>query len=371
MPLSDIPKHDVVMIYGANTAETLPIMVNTLLEAKHNGTKFIIVDPRQTSTVNLAALHLQINIGEDFALSTLMLKMILDSGWHNSEFIAKRTNGFEETAQYIQSTSADYLLESTGIPFEKIREAVELLRTAERPLFLTGRGNDQNSRGVASTLAVINLSLALGANYGTLTGQANGQGGREHGMKADQLPGYRLITDKAAREHVAKVWGINESDLPGPGYSAFELLQAIGRKEIRGLFVLGSNPVVSSPDTDQVKKWLSTMDHLVVVDTFLSETASIADVVLPGSLWAEEAGSTTNLEGRVVLREALRFPPEGARTDIEIILEMEQRLGTAKYFSYGRSLVADPPVLYSQGTKNTSSLDPYPPQIGGTGPVVT
>ncbi|MGL4610064.1 MAG: molybdopterin oxidoreductase family protein, partial [Trueperaceae bacterium] len=369
MPLSEIPKHDVVMIYGANTAETLPIMVNYLLEAKQNGTKFIIVDPRQTSTTNLAALHLQINVGEDFALSTLMLKVILDNGWHNETFISERTNNFAETAQYVKSTSADYLLEATGLPLEKVCEAVDLLRNAKRPLFLTGRGNDQNSRGVASTLAVINLSLALGASYGTLTGQANGQGGREHGMKADQLPGYRLIANKEAREHVAKVWGINESELPGPGYSAFELLQAIGKKEIRGLFVLGSNPVVSSPDTDQVKKWLATMDHLVVVDSFLSETASIADVVLPGSLWAEETGSTTNLEGRVVLREALREPPSGARRDMEIVLEVAARLGAAKYFDYAlkNPLTARPPALNLHSKNDTSSLGHYPPQLGGEG----
>lgn len=368
MPLSDIPKHDAVMIFGANTAETLPIMVNTLLEAKQNGTKFIIVDPRQTSTVNLAALHLQINVGEDFALSTLMLRMILDNGWHNPEFIKERTNNFEETAQYVQSTSAEYLLTATGLSFEKVREAVELLRHAKRPLFLTGRGNDQNSRGVASTLAVINLSLALGANYGTLTGQANGQGGREHGMKADQLPGYRLIANKEARQHVAEVWGINESELPGPGYSAFELLQAIGHKEIRGLFVLGSNPVISSPDTDQVKKWLGTMDHLVVVDSFLSETASIADVVLPGSLWAEETGSTTNLEGRVVLREALREPPIGAKRDMEIVLDIAARLGAAQYFNYSlQNPLTAPPVLNLQSKKTISSVEHYPSQIGGEG----
>jgi assimilatory nitrate reductase catalytic subunit len=368
MPLSDIPKHDVIMVFGSNTAETLPIMVNTLLEAKHNGTKFIMVDPRQTSTTNLAALHLQINVGEDFALSTAMLKIILDNGWHNADFIAKRTSNFEETAEYVRSTSLDYLLEATSLSLEKVREAVELLRHAKRPLFLTGRGNDQNSRGVASTLAVINLSLALGGSYGTLTGQANGQGGREHGMKADQLPGYRLITDQAAREHVAKVWGISESDLPGPGYSAFELMQAIGRKEVRGLFVLGSNPVISSPDTDQVRKWLGTMDHLVVVDNFLSETASIADVVLPGSLWAEETGSTTNLEGRVVLREALRLPPEGAKTDTEIVLDIAQRLGAERYFSYGlkSSLTAnaEPPVPHLQGTKFTSEVEVLPPNRG-------
>jgi assimilatory nitrate reductase catalytic subunit len=364
MPLSDIPKHDVIMVFGANTAETLPIMVNYLLEAKNNGTKFIMVDPRQTSTTNLAALHLQINVGEDFALSTAMLKIILDNGWHNPRFIEERTSNFAETAEYVRSTNLDYLLESTGLHIEKVREAVELLRTAKRPLFLTGRGNDQNSRGVASTLAVINLSLALGASYGTLTGQANGQGGREHGMKADQLPGYRLIANKEAREHVAKVWGIDDKDLPGPGHSAFELLQAIGRKEIRGLFVLGSNPVVSSPDTDSVRKWLGTMDHLVVVDTFLSETSMLADVVLPGSLWAEETGSTTNLEGRVVLREALRRPPEGARTDTEIVLEIAGRLGATKYFDYGTALAAEPSVLGLQDTTTALAFATKPPSRG-------
>ncbi len=369
MPLSDIPKHDVIMVFGANSAETLPIMVNTLLEAKQNGAKFIMVDPRQTSTTNLAALHLQINLGEDFALSTAMLKIILDNGWQKEDFIEKRTSHFEETAEYVRSTNLDYLLKSTGLQVEKVRAAVELLRHAKRPLFLTGRGNDQNSRGVASTLAVINLSLALGGSYGTLTGQANGQGGREHGMKADQLPGYRLITDETAREHVAKVWGIAESDLPGPGYSAFELMQAIGRKEIRGLFVLGSNPVISSPDTDQVRKWLGTMDHLVVVDTFLSETSLLADVVLPGSLWAEETGSTTNLEGRVVLREALRLPPEGAKTDTEIVLDIAQRLGAERYFTYDLNFpltAKEPPVLNLQGTKTALRLEPSPLRVWGS-----
>jgi assimilatory nitrate reductase catalytic subunit len=364
MPLSDIPKHDVVMVFGANTAETLPIMVNYLLEAKNNGTKFIMVDPRQTSTTNLATLHLQINVGEDFALSTAVLKIILDNGWHNPDFIKERTSNFAETAEYVRSTNLDYLLDATGLQIEKICEAVELLRHAKRPLFLTGRGNDQNSRGVASTLAVINLSLALGANYGTLTGQANGQGGREHGMKADQLPGYRLITNKEAREHVAKVWGIDEKDLPGPGHSAFELMQAIGRKEIRGLFVLGSNPVISSPDTDSVKKWLGTVDHLVVVDTFLSETSLLADVVLPGSLWAEETGSTTNLEGRVVLREALRIPPEGAKTDTEIVLDIAQRLGAGQYFDYQAALAVRPPVLDLQDTTTELAFATRPPLRG-------
>ena len=166
-----------------------------------------------------------------------------------------------------------------------------------------------------------------------MTGQANGQGAREHGLKADQLPGYRSINNTADRAHIAKIWGVAADDLPGEGYSAFELFEALGRKEIRGLFVLGSNPVVSSPDKDKVTAWLKRAEHLVVVDSFMSETAALADVVLPGSLWAEETGTTTNLEGRVVLREALKPPPTGARRDLDIISELAQRLGSS-HFSY-------------------------------------
>ncbi len=332
MPMADIPEHDAILIIGSNTAETLPILVNTLLEARDRGAKFIVVDPRKTTTANLAALHLPVDLGGDLALANALLRVVLDNAWQDETFISARTNGFEKVAEYLQSIPLEHLIQMSGLEEPQVFEAAKLLSEAKNPLILTGRGADQNSRGVETTLAFINLSLALGANYGTLTGQANGQGGREHGMKADQLPGYRSIADDAAREHVASVWGVDADSLPGPGYSAFELMQAVGRKEVRGLFVLGSNPVVSSPDTDRVRAWVKEMDHLVVVDSFLSETASLADVVLPGSLWAEETGTTTNLEGRVVLREALREPPKGARRDLDIIVEVAQRLGHTRQF---------------------------------------
>ena len=156
-------------------------------------------------------------------------------------------------------------------------------------------------------------------------------------MKADQLPGYRSILDPADRRAVSAVWGIDEAELPGAGLSAYELLAAAGRAEVRGLFVLGSNPVSSSPNARTVKTNLETLKHLVVVDNFLSETAQLAHVVLPGSLWAEEAGTTTNLEGRVLLRQALRLPPEGARRDIDIIQDLAARLGAARSFDFGSS----------------------------------
>ncbi len=331
MPLEDIPKHDLIVLVGSNPAATLPIIMNYLLDAKKQGTQFIVIDPRKTITANLATLHLPVKLGGDLALANLLLKHIIAGGHQNADYIAERTNNFDNVKSYLKSLTAYSLSRETGLDDTDVAQAVQLLTSARHPLILTGRGNDQNSRGVDSTLAFINLALAIGANYGTLTGQANGQGGREHGMKADQLPGYRLISDTAARQQVSELWGIAETELPQAGYSAYELLQAVGQKEIHGLFVLGSNPVVSSPDKDNVKAWLKDMRHLVVVDNFMSETASLADVVLPGSIWAEETGTTTNLEGRVVLREALKPPPQGAKTDLEIIIEIAQQLGSTAF----------------------------------------
>jgi assimilatory nitrate reductase catalytic subunit len=183
--------------------------------------------------------------------------------------------------------------------------------------------------------------LALGkvgrpySGFGTLTGQGNGQGGREHGQKADQLPGYRRIAAAAARTHVADIWGSHEDDLPAAGKSAYELLTAVGeRNGIRALFIMGSNPVVSAPNAAHVIDRLKRLDFLAVADFFLSETAELADVVLPSAQWAEEDGTTTNLEGRVIRRRRVLDPPEEARSDIDILSSLAHRLGKGALFPY-------------------------------------
>jgi assimilatory nitrate reductase catalytic subunit len=208
-------------------------------------------------------------------------------------------------------------------------------------MVLTARGTEQQRQGVNNTLAYINIALALGlvgrpfSGYGCLTGQGNGQGGREHGQKADQLPGYRKIDNPAARRHIAAVWGIAESDLPGPGRSAYEMLDALGQPGgPRALFVAGSNMVVSAPRALHVQERLQALDFLVVADFFLSETAQLADVVLPTAQWAEEEGTMTNLEGRVIRRRRTFAPPPGVFTDIEVLCELARRMGKGQYFSF-------------------------------------
>ena len=206
-------------------------------------------------------------------------------------------------------------------------------------MVLTARGAEQHSTGSDTVLAWINVALALGmvgrrgAGYGCLTGQGNGQGGREHGQKADQLPGYRRIDDPAARAHVAGVWGVDPDALPGPGRSAYELLDALGTPDgPSALLVLGSNIVVSAPRATHVTSRLEALDLLVVCDVVMSETAALADVVLPVTQWAEETGTMTNLEGRVVLRQRAITPPSGVRSDLEVLAGLAERLGSTASF---------------------------------------
>jgi assimilatory nitrate reductase catalytic subunit len=197
---------------------------------------------------------------------------------------------------------------------------------------------------VNNTLAYINLALALGlvgrpgSGYGCLTGQGNGQGGREHGQKADQLPGYRRIDDPSARKHIAEIWGVAEDELPGPGKSAYEMLDRLGEADgVRALLVMGSNIAVSAPRSLHIWERLKALDLLVVADFFLSETAQLADIVLPTAQWAEEEGTMTNLEGRVILRKRAFTPPSGVRSDIDLLCTLAERLGRGRYFSYSHT----------------------------------
>ena len=204
---------------------------------------------------------------------------------------------------------------------------------------LTARGAGQQSKGVDNTLAFINLMLALGkagkphCGYGCITGQGNGQGGREHGQKADQLPGYRKIDNPTHRAHIAEIWGIDEASLPGPGRSAYELLDSLGQDGgVRALLVMASNVAVSAPRALHVQERLKALDFLCVSDIFLSETAQMADVVLPIAQWAEEEGTMTNLEGRVIHRQQAKARPNGVWTDAEIVTALAERLGAGQYF---------------------------------------
>ncbi|MFC8391873.1 molybdopterin oxidoreductase family protein [Streptomyces sp. NPDC057238] len=331
-PLEDIPRTGCVILVGSNPAETMPPSLRYFTELRENGGTLIVVDPRRTKTAEQADLHLAPRPGTDLALALGLLHLIVAEGRTDEAYIRERTSGWEETRAAAMAHWPEYVERITGVPVPELREAVRLFCEPEAAMVLTARGPEQQSKGTDTVGAWINLCLATGragrplSGYGCLTGQGNGQGGREHGQKADQLPGYRKLTDPAARAHVAEVWGVDPDSLPGPGRSAYELLDALGT-DIRSLLLMGSNPVVSAPHAAHIEERIRSLDFLAVCDVVLSETAALADVVLPVTQWAEETGTTTNLEGRVLLRRRAITPPEGVRSDLEVMHELAARLG--------------------------------------------
>ncbi len=326
-----------MILVGSNPAETMPPSLRYFTELRENGGTLIVVDPRRTRTAEQADLHLAPRPGTDLALALGMLHLVVAEGRVDEEYVEERTSGWEDARAAAMAHWPEYVERITGVSVPELREAVRLFCAPRAAMVLTARGPEQQAKGTDTVGAWINLCLATGragrplSGYGCLTGQGNGQGGREHGQKADQLPGYRKLTDPAARRHVAGVWGVDPDSLPGPGRSAYELLDALGT-DIRSLLVMGSNPVVSAPRAAHVEERLRSLDFLAVCDVVLSETAALADVVLPVTQWAEETGTTTNLEGRVLLRRRAITPPEGVRSDLEVLHELAGRLGVEKGF---------------------------------------
>jgi assimilatory nitrate reductase catalytic subunit len=336
-PLSDIPGTEAILLTGGNPAETMPPIMQYFETQRRRGGSLIVSDPRRTETAKLAHLHLQLSPGTDAALANGLLHIAMRDKLLDEQFIATRTNGFQAVRRICASYWPDRVERITGVPAAQIERAAHIMGEAATAMVLSARGTEQQSHGVDNVHAFINLLLALGkagkvsSGYGCLTGQGNGQGGREHGQKADQLPGYRRLADPAHRAAVAEVWEVDPDSLPAPGLSACELLDALGTS-VHGMLVMACNLVVSAPDATQAATGLGRLDMLVVADMFLSETASRADVVLPITQWAEEEGTMTNLEGRVLLRRQVKSPPPGVWSDIEIMHDLAKRLGCASQF---------------------------------------
>jgi assimilatory nitrate reductase catalytic subunit len=338
-PLADLAHAETILLVGSNLAETMPPVMQYFQAQKSHGGSLIVVDPRATVTAASSTLHLQITPGTDAALANGLLHIAMMEGYLDKTFISNRTKGFDLVKRTISSYWPARVERITGIAEPQLLRAARLLGEARTAMILTARGPEQQSRGVDNALAFINLALALGkagkpyCGYGCLTGQGNGQGGREHGQKADQLPGYRRLDNPEDRAHIARIWGVDETDLPGTGRSAYEMLDTLGTEGgVRALLVFGSNMVISAPHASHVEDRLGKLDFLMVADFFLSETAEKADVVLPSAQWAEELGTMTNLEGRVILRRRAMDPPEGVRTDLEILAALAQRLGCGGLF---------------------------------------
>jgi assimilatory nitrate reductase catalytic subunit len=334
-PLAWIAEADTLLVAGGNPLETMPPLERYFNHQRAHSGASIVIDPRVTRFAAAATLHLQPAPGTDITLAYALLHVLVVERLITEAYVAARTRGFDDVRRSAEREHPERAERRTGVAADDIRAAARLLAAPGRTIVLTGRGIEQHPNGTDCANAFINLALALGlpgrngCGYGTITGQGNGQGGREHGQKSDQLPGYGSVDDQAAVERVARVWNVAPERIARRGLTAAEILGAIGER-IHALFVMGSNPAVCAPDGVALREKLARIDHLVVCDFFLSETAAQAHVVLPVLQWAEESGTTTNLEGRVLLREPCVAVPNGPRSDLAILCAIAQRMGLPK-----------------------------------------
>ena len=340
LPWSDIPKAQVVFVVGANIGDCAPITTDYIWRCRDNGGRLILADPRMNPIARNADLYLPVRPGTDLALLLGMLHVVLRDGLEDRAFLDGSVTGFEAVAESVKEWDPRTAAEKCGVPPEAIEKAAHWFGEADRAIAMHARGLEHHSKGVENCLALINLCLATGnlgregAGCAMITGQGNGQGGREHGQKCDQLPGQRSIEDPAARSHVASVWGVDPDEIPHAGLSAAEIMGAIHSGEIKALLCTSFNPLVSLPHADFTREALEKLEFFGVIDFFLSETAHYADVVLAGSLQEEEEGVTCSAEGRVIHIQCAVDPPGNARRDSEILCDLARRLGKGRFFPY-------------------------------------
>jgi assimilatory nitrate reductase catalytic subunit len=339
-PWSDMVGTDVIWVAGSNVAECSPITTNYLWQAREQGAKIIVQDPRITPAARTCDLYLPVKPGRDAALFAGVLQLMIEHDWLDHDFINELTLGFDDVAAYCRQWTPARTADVTGVPERSIRQAAEWWGTASTSFLFHARGIEHHSNGVQNALGTINLVLASGrigkpkSGYGTIVGQANGQGGREHGQKADQLPGWRDISNAEHRRYIAGVWNIDEKDLPGPGVDAYELFRKIDAGEIKGLLSICFNPKVSLPDNTFITRCLEKLEFYVAIDFFLNDTARHADIVLPGSLHEEDEGTVTQVECRVIkINKAVDCPGE-ARQDWRIIQDIARALGRPHGFTF-------------------------------------
>ncbi len=339
-PWSDIPLAKAIILSGTNLGECFPILTDYVWRARDNGAKIIVIDPRMTPIARTADLFLPVKPGRDSALANGILHVMIERGWIDQHFIDHHAEGFEQVRTLVKQYAPEFTEAITGVPASSIVRAAEIWGPAETSMLLHARGVEHQVKGVENCLSYINLVLASGrigkpgCGYGTITGQGNGQGGREHGQRCNQLPGARDIENPKHRRLIADFWKIPESDLPRTGLSACEIFNAIESGRIKGLLSISFNPLVSIPDANRTRAALEKLEFYGCIDFFLSESGRHADVVLAGSLQEEDEGTVTTGEGRCVrLRQSIS-PPGDARVDWHIIAELAGRLGASDHFSY-------------------------------------
>jgi formate dehydrogenase major subunit len=328
----EIEETDVILLWGSNARETHPIFFHHLLRGVRNGAKLVAVDPRRTGSAEWADIWLGIDVGSDISLANAIAREIIHVGLANTEFIARATTGYQDYAQCVEAYTLERAEQDTGVPAAAIKEVAEAYARADRAMICWTLGITEHHNATDNVLSLINLALLTGkvGRYGCglnpLRGQNNVQGGGDMGAIPNKLPGFQDVEDPAIRGRFEAAW--KRPILAKRGYHLSQMFEAMEHGELKAAYIVGENPARSEADQTRAVALLSGLDHLVVQDIFLTQTAELAHVVLPAAAgWAESEGTVTNSERRVQrVRRALE-PPEGARDDIEIVCEIARRLG--------------------------------------------
>ncbi len=331
--VDDLEKAQCILVIGSNTTEAHPIVGIRIKKAvtKH-GCKLIVAEPRRIRLCDYAHLWIRQLPGTDVALLNGMMNVILAEGLADEEFISQRTEGFEEFRKVVEQYTPERAAEICGVDAEDIRQAARMFAQAERAAIVYAMGITQHVTGVDNVLCLANLAMLTGnigkegAGMNPLRGQNNVQGACDMGGLPNVLPGYQRVDDPSVREKFARAWGV-ESLPEKPGLTVMEMTEGSLEGEIKALYVMGENPMISDPDIRHLREALKKLDLLVVQDLFLTETARLADVVLPAASFAEKEGTFTNTDRRVQrVRKAVE-PPGEAKEDSWIIAEISRRLG--------------------------------------------
>ncbi len=329
--IPEIENNDALLVIGSNTTETHPIVALRMKKAFRKGAQIIVADPRKIDLVRFSALWLRHKPGTDVALLNGVMHVLLKEKLIDRDFISERTEGFEAFRKSIDSFTPEAAQRITGVPKKDIIKAAHIYGKAERPAVFYTMGITQHTHGTQNVFAIANLALMTGnlgresTGVNPLRGQNNVQGSTDMGCIPNQFPGYQRVDMTSIREKFESSWGVRLPDRPG--LTATEMADAAHEGDLKALYIMGENPVISDPDTNHTRKALQHLDFLVVQDIFMTETAELADVVLPASCFAEKEGTFTNTERRLQrVRRAVAAPGQ-AREDSEIIMELSTRMG--------------------------------------------
>ncbi len=330
--LEDIGEAEVILVIGSNTTEAHPVLALNIISAvKNRGTRLLVLEPRRIPLVKYSELWLSQKPGTDVALINGMMNVILSEGLADEEYIAERTEGIDDVRRAVEEYAPEYVEKITGVPADDIRRAARIYAEADRAAIIYAMGITQHTTGVDNVLSVANLAMMTGnvgkpgSGVNPLRGQNNVQGSCDVGALPDVYPGYQPVADDSKRAAFEALWG---RKLPTKaGLTAVEMFDAAARGDVKMMWIMGENPILSEPNMKHTLAALKKLDFLVVQDIFLTETAEMADVVLPAASFAEKRGTYTNTERRVQpIRKALN-PPGEALSDWRIINRIADKYG--------------------------------------------